>query len=300
VVSFRYHLVSLGAALLALAAGVVLGAGPLATKVNKVVTTQQPVNTAAAAATVATLKARAAAEDAYVSATAKSLVAGQLHKVRVVLVVAPGTPPAMVANTAAVLTEAGASVSGTVFLTTAWADPRQATVLDGITSQLAPANTAATSGVGATQAAAALAAALLTKKSSSLGQASDPATALLAGLATGGFLTKTGSPEKAASMAVLLAPATESNAEALLPLARALDAAGKGAVVAGATGSAASGGVVAAVRLNPAAKAQLSAVDSADVLPGRVATVLALAQRKAGGHGQYGSGPGADAPVPAG
>jgi Copper transport outer membrane protein, MctB len=39
-------------------------------------------------------------------------------------------------------------------------------------------------------------------------------------------------------------------------------------------------------------------VDSADLVTGRVALVLALAQQKAGGHGQYGSGAGADAPVP--
>jgi Copper transport outer membrane protein, MctB len=301
-VSFRYHLVSLGAALLALAAGVILGAGPLSTKVSKALTPTKPVNTAAAAAAVSSLKARAAADDAFVAATAKSLVVGQLHKTRVVLVVAPGTPPAMVSAVSALLGQAGATVTGAVLLKPAWSDPAQATVLDGITSQLAPASTAitttTTAGGGVDQASAALAAAVLTKQASALGQTSDPATALLAGLVTGGFLTKTGTPEKAASMAVFLAPANEKDPAALLPLMTALDAAGKGAVVAGATGSATAGGVLAVLRGDPAAKSHVSGVDSADLLTGRVALVLALAQRKAGGHGQYGTGPGADAPVP--
>ena len=78
----------------------------------------------------------------------------------------------------------------------------------------------------------------------------------------------------------------------------ALDHAGKGAVVAGVTGSAAPGGVVASLRGDAATRAAVSGVDSLDLPAGRVAVVLALAQQKAGGHGQYGSGPGADAPVP--
>ena len=63
-------------------------------------------------------------------------------------------------------------------------------------------------------------------------------------------------------------------------------------------GSAAAGGVIALLRGDATARAAVSSVDSLDVPAGRVAVVLALAQQKAGGHGQYGSGPGADAPVP--
>jgi Copper transport outer membrane protein, MctB len=300
-VSFRYHLVSVGAVLLALAAGVVLGAGPLATKVATALAPAKPADTATAAAAVSALKARAAAGDAFIAATTKSLVSGELHKTRVVLVLAPGTPASLVAAVTGMLVAAGATVTGSVSLTPAWSDPAQATVLDGIATQLAPASTASTgtgSNGGTAQAAAALSAALLTRQSSALGQTSDPATALLAGLTQGGFLTRTGQPDKAASLAVLLAPATVPNAAGLLPLMTALRAAGRGVVVAGATGSATAGGVLATLRGDSTAKAQVSGVDSADVVTGRIALVLALAQQKAGGHGQYGSGAGADAPVP--
>lgn len=300
-VSFRYHLVSVGAVLLALAAGVVLGAGPLSTRVSSALTATKPADPATSAATVTALKARAASGDAYIAATAKSLVAGQLHKTRVVLVLAPGTPAPLVAAVADMLVQAGATVTGSVQLTKAWSDPTQATVLDGITTQLAPASTA-TAGTGATagqsQAAAALAAALLTRQTSALGQTSDPATALLAGLTQGGFLTRTGAPDKAASLAVLLGPATVPDATAFLPLVTALRAAGRGVVVAGPSGSAAAGGLVAALRANSSARGLVSGVDTADAVTGRVALVLALVQQKGGGRGQYGSGPGADAPVP--
>jgi hypothetical protein len=300
-VSFRYHLVSVGAVLFALAAGVVLGAGPLSTRVSSALTPPAATSSAASTAAVTALKASVAGQDAYIASTAKALVTGQLRKTRVVLVVAPGTAPGLQAAVTAMLVEAGATVTGSVTLTPAWVDPNQATVLDGIAGQLAPANTAPTTAGGAAQAAAALAAALLTRQSSALGQTSDPATALLAGLVQGGFLTRSGSPDRAASLAVFLGPAggpAPTAAAGFVPLMAALEAAGKGAVVAGATGSARPGGLVAALRADAASRNQVSGVDSVDQVSGRVAVVLALAQQKAGGHGQYGSGPGADAPVP--
>jgi hypothetical protein len=297
-VSFRYHLVSLGALLLALAAGVVLGAGPLSAKVSNAL--DKPASTASgpSTATLTQLQARVSAGDAYVVATAKALVTGQLRKTRVVLVVAPGTPQPLVGGVTDLIAAAGGTVSGSVSLTKAWFDPLQATVLDGITSQLAPAGTADTSGAVGAQPAAALAAALLTRSSSAVGQATDTATALLSGLVQGGFLTQSGQPDQASSLAVLLTPATLDHPESLLALMNALDHAGKGAVVAGVTGSAAPGGVVALLRGDAVARAVVSGVDSLDLPTGRVAVVLALAQQKAGGHGEYGSGPGADAPVP--
>jgi len=297
-VSFRYHLVSVGAVLLALAAGVVLGAGPLSTKVSSALTPTPTTHPTASGPSLAALKASLAADDAYVAATSRTLIAGQLHRTRVVLVVAPGTPQSLTASVTRTLAQAGAVVTGSVALTPSWTDPTHATVLDGITTQLAPPSTATGTGNGAGQAAAALAAALLTRHSYALGQPSDTATALLAGLVQGGFVTRTGSPDQAASLAVFLAPATTSDPAALLPLMTALRVAGSGVVVVAPTGSAQPGAVLAAVRVDPATRVLVSTVDSGDQLTGRVALVLALAQQKAGGHGQYGFGPGADAPLP--
>jgi hypothetical protein len=127
------------------------------------------------------------------------------------------------------------------------------------------------------------------------------ATALLAGLTAGGFVTTSGTPASRAAAAVLLSPATVAAAAApsLLPLGPALaSASGGGMVLGGPTGSARPTGLVGMVRADAAARAVVSTADVADLTSGRVALVLALAQARTGKHGAYGAGPGADAPVP--
>lgn len=302
-VSFRYHVVSLAAVLLALAAGVILGAGPLAAQVNESLSPAK--DDATVTADAAGQKARIGYDDAWAAAAGPRLVSGALRKQQVVLVVAPATPVGVVKGVADQLVAAGATVTGQVQLTAAWVDPGQATVLTGITDQLAPATTKDETGTPAQRSAAALAAALVSRNAASVGQPSDSATALLSGLRQGGFLTWSGAagaaPPVLAASAVLVAPAVvpgRAGSAALVPVAGALDAAGAGAVVAGATGSAAAAGSVGAVRADAAVKARVSTVDVADIASGRVTVVLALGQQLAGGHGQYGAGPGADAPLP--
>jgi hypothetical protein len=302
VVTFRYHLVSLAAVLMALAAGVVLGAGPLA---NAVSTAVGPTPTASAQAgssaqTVALAQLQAAAryDDVVLAATANKVVRGTLAGNRVVLVVAAGASPDTVAATAALLQAAGATVTGQVLLTPAWTAADQATVLTGITDQLAPADTKVGDGTPAGNAAAALAAAVLATKAKDLGQTSDSATALLAGLQQGGFVTVKGTPGAAAGLAVLIGPTGPRSGAALVPIARALAAAGTGSVTAAPRGSASASGLVGAIRSDPATKAVVSTVDCVDLPAGRLATVLALARDHAGHHGQFGLGPAVDAPFP--
>jgi len=182
-----------------------------------------------------------------------------------------------------------------VQLTGQWTDPHQSTVLSGITDQLAPADTKPGDGTPAGSAAAALAAAVLSTKAADLGKASDSSTALLAGLAQGGFVTIKGNPAQAASMSVLVGAAGGAD---LLPLASALAAAGAGSVTAAPLGSAATGGLVWAVRTDAAARVAVSTVDCVDLAAGRLALVLALARERTGQHGQFGLGAGADAPLP--
>ena len=307
-VSLRYHLVSLGAALMALAAGVVLGAGPLSTTVNQALAAQKP-STASDAAALTTLRNQQAYDTKYAVATATTLVRGQLAQRHVVLIVAPGVPASLVAGVTSSLGQAGATVTGPVRLSAAWLDPAEQAVLAGITSQLAPATPPA----GATQAdeaAAALAASVVSTRTSA--RPADTATALLAGLVQGGFVTVTGQPAQAATMAVLLVPATGTAQGGLLPLARALSTTGAAAVIVGPRGSATSSGAIGAMRAAPGtgtggallggapAAGTVSSVDNVDLASGQVAMVLALKQQigPGGGHGQYGQGRGADAPLP--
>lgn len=297
-VSFRYHLVSLAAVLAALAAGVMLGAGPLADKVDTALG-DAPANQPTTS--VEQQRARIAYDDAFAAATEHALTAGTLADRRVVVVTLPGTPSAVVSAATASLTAAGAKISGQVHLTDAWTDPGQASVLSGIAERLAPPEAAAPAGASPYEVAAAdLAAAIVT--ADAVGKTSDTATALLTGLAEGGFVTTTGEPDARAGLAVVLGtdvPA-EGTIPALLPLAPALDDAA-GAVLAGPggpTGAAGEGGLVAAQRADEALSGTASTVDVVDLASGRVALVLALAQRADGGRGDYGAGPGADAAVP--
>jgi hypothetical protein len=314
-VSLRYHLVSLGAALMALAAGVVLGAGPLSTTVNHALADQtSTTNGGASSASVAALRAQAAFDDTYAAATAAALVAGRLRDRHVVLIVSPGVTPYVVRAVTATLSQAGATITGPVTLTAAWQAPTQQAVLAGITSQLSP--TAAPAGAPPADAtAAALASALVSPHG--VTRPADAATALLAGLVQGGFVVVTGQPAQAATMAVLLVPAGSTSGSSstsgiagasaqggLLPLARALATNSAAAVVAGPRGSAAGTGLLGVLRsatsTAAAARAVVSGIDNVDLVPGRVALVLALVQEASpnGGHGQYGQGPGADAPLP--
>ena len=69
-------------------------------------------------------------------------------------------------------------------------------------------------------------------------------------------------------------------------------------MTAGPRGSAASGGIVGAIRADAANRAAVTTVDCVDLAAGRLAIVLALARDRTGHHGQYGLGPGADSPLP--
>jgi hypothetical protein len=300
-VSLRYHVVSLAAVLLALAAGVILGAGPLAQAVGTAAGTNPTASgahTAADNSSLHQLQGAAAYDDAVTTAIAHKIVRGSLTGQRVVLVVLPGTPADMVTATAAMVRSAGGTASGQVLLTAAWTDPGHETVLAGITGQLAPPTTKTGDGTPASSAASALAASILTSKPAQIGQPSDPATALLAGLVQAGFLTENGDPGRAASMAVVLGPAAAQGGKAWVPLVEAVAAAASGSVVAAPQGSAAPQGLVGAIRGDQAARAAASTIDCADLSTGRIALILALARDHAGRHGQYGLGPGADAPLP--
>jgi hypothetical protein len=302
VVSLRYHLVSLAAVLMALAAGVVLGAGPLANAVSDTIgpsaSPSAQAGSSAQAAALSQLQAVAGYDDAAVTAVSARAVKGTLNGTLVVVVVAPGVSADLQTKTTLLLRSAGSVVTGVVHLTPAWTDPTQATVLAGIADQLAPADTKPGDGSQASTSASAFAAAVLATKGADIGRTSDAATALLAGLAQGGFVTQTGSPDRAAGLAVFLGPSSARNGAALAPLAAALAAAGTGAVTAAPRGSAASGGLVGTIRADATTRASVTTVDCVDLAAGRLATVLALARDRTGHHGQYGLGPGADAPLP--
>ena len=114
-INFRYHVVSIIGIFIALAVGVVLGAGPLQSRIQAGVSSSASTSTADPL-----LSARADAEAAGLKALASSTLTGSLSSAKVALVVLPGASDDDVTAIRSTLTDAGASVIGRVTLTDNW------------------------------------------------------------------------------------------------------------------------------------------------------------------------------------
>lgn len=114
-INFRYHVVSIIGIFIALAVGVVLGAGPLQSRIQAGVS-----SSATTAAADPVLSAQADAEAAGLKALASSTLTGSLSSAKVALVVLPGASDDDVTAIRSTLTDAGASVVGRVTLTDNW------------------------------------------------------------------------------------------------------------------------------------------------------------------------------------
>ncbi len=307
-ITFRYHIVSLTAVLLALAAGVVLGAGPLDGQLGTggVTSEEQQAEIDTLDTQVQSLQGRVSYDDAAAAALAPAVLPRKLKKLSVVVVVTPGVEPGQVTALTDAVRASGAAVTGVVDVLPAWLDPDQGTVLGSLAAQLVPADAELPSGGVYAKAGAALATALVTNAAVPPSQPDETSVALLTGFEEGGFIDTTGDPAVQAQLALVVSPspakdltpeAASATNDALLPLVAALDA-GQGSVLAGAEGSADPGGLVAALRESGPVRRTVSSVDVADVPSGIIASVLALAQQSAGVSGQYGIGPGADAAMP--
>lgn len=295
----RNLLLALVAAVLALALGLALGAGPVvgrsdAARVDR--TDRLTARVERLDARVTRLQARAGASDRLAAALAAPLTTGRLKGHSVVLVRTPGAAAADVRRTRAALLGAGAALTGTVTLTPAYLDPAKASSpLEDLALRLVPPGVTFTPGATSIERVDTVLARSTVSRSP--GDAPDQAAAeLVAGLHELGAVRRTGPPGQLAELAVVVTGRHERPAAkaALVPLLRALDAAGQGAVLVGP------GTVPDVVRwAREGDSGGASTVDSVDSAGGTVATVLALVEQLAGRQGAYGVGAGATAVVPA-
>jgi hypothetical protein len=302
VIDFRYHLVSIVSIFMALAVGIVLGAGPLKEDIGNRLTQQTTALRAEKTqlrADLDTARRGTSARDTYSSAVAPTIMKNQLSGKTVALVVAPGADGALVKDTTASLASAGAKVGSTVTLADAWADPAKRPFRNTLANELAgPVKDP--QGTSPDQlAATVLAKAILVGKGQPAAQLTTSARAALEGLKAGDLI-KVGPDQIVGSSSVvfLAGPVkgstqqdTDARLAAYVQLIRSLEAAGSGAVVAtlsNTTDPKLSGDVVAAVRKDSDVVKVVSTVDDADLPMGQTTIVLALAQEHAGGGGQYG------------
>lgn len=312
-IDFRYHLVSIIAVFMALAVGIVLGAGPL----------QGPIETSLQGQAtdliaekdqlrerISELQRSTNYGEDFAETLAPQLVANQLSGVDVVLVALPGADRELAEQLESMLELAEAQVHGSVRITDAYLDDTERAVLDRLVASLVPPGVDLP-GDGTTyeRAAVALAASVLTEDSTATGQAFQAGAVVLSGLEELELVEFEGEPWQRSSLALVVGPPGEEQTDdandpaapdetPLVELVGALDGASRGAVLASPTGSVSDGGVLALLRSTPEVADGASSVDVADSPGGQVATVLALVEQLRGESGHYGAGPDTDGPLP--
>ena len=309
-IDFRYHLVSLIAVFLAVALGIVIGTtqlnGPVLSNLEGQVSALQEDKRQLEDET-RQLQVTLDGAGAFDEAVGPTLVQDRLAGRSVALLVGSADVPTdVVEGVGALLGSAGATVTGTVRLTAGYSDPETAAALQtwatgpGLPPGMVPPETDDTGEV-----VGSLLADVLMIPVGGVPPDAAATSSVLAGLEELEVLSRDTTSVSPAEFAVFLTAGGYTEEEAavdrndtLLDLVSALDARGAGAVVAGDTASAAEGGLVAAVRADPAVTSAVSTVDDVDAPAGRITTVLALTAEARGESGEYGIGEDTQ-PVPA-
>ena len=290
-INFRYHVVSIIGIFIALAVGVVLGAGPLQHSIYSGMS-----SSSSQASSDPLLSAQADAEAAGLKALASSTLTGSLTGASVALVVLPGASDDDVAAMRSTLTDAGASVVGRVTLTDNWQSTSMSQYRTTLATTLAShlesgaAKTASADGVvgfsmvqvlTSTGAETDLLRQILTDKSTPLMTIDeDPAgkaTTLVAVGARAQTVTSTEAPVAASS-------------DAWIGLAQAVGST-SGVVVGDASSREA---MISQIR---ASGTVVTTVDSVGTTLASVDTALALSQKGSGARA-YGVGSGAQSVIP--
>lgn len=305
-INFRFHLVSITAIFLALAAGIAIGAAVvdqgsvnlLRDQIDEVEARRQETN-----ARNDELKLQLDEWQRYADQAGSRLFNGSLAEgeggIPVVLVAIDGVDRAQVGAVAEAMTTAGAAFQGTLYLGPKWALPD-----DEAADQLAEAL-----GIGADLSNETIRRASIARLGRALmgGDAAD----LLVSLQQRGFVEHL-APELGPSLPAVPTPdavvvfitgpgAKLSKERFVVPLVDAMADAERPFVVA-QPGAPQAGtdraSAVAAVRTTPELAARVTTVDSIHEYRGRVAAVLAVASTRAGAVGHYGLGAGAERIVP--
>jgi hypothetical protein len=315
-IDFRYHLVSLVSVFLALAVGIVLGAGPLKESIGD--TLNEQVNLLRnekdnLRAQTLTQQSSLEHRDDFIKELTPSLVSGQLAGRSVSIITLPGVDNDLVNPLVESITQAGGSVTSRLSLGGAWVDPDResdrAKVLTDLAAQL-PAGTLPTTGDTDARLSRLLAGALVTTSSTGLGRTTEAGTAVLDALGSVDLIAVKGKVSGLAGSALVLAPGNpEASSKQATPtgqaqteyidLAEQLHTVGGGAVVTGPASSATGDGLLAAIRGDSTAKNQISTVDTGATPMGVLTAVLALREQLSGSVGAYGYGSGVKAAFPA-
>ena len=296
-ITLRHHVLTIVAVFLALAAGIVLGGGPLSDVGATVATAGKDEDAAPASDSP-----QADYNEAFLSAVGPSMIGGRLADRSVAVVTVPGADERIVTALADGIAAAGGTVSARYSLTEDLVDPAQKSLVDTLGSQLL---TQQAKGAVAPEASTydrigQLLGLAVASKAAEGEDVNGKARGIVDAIRGAGLLTK---PEKVSqrSPLVLLVLGTDADDEGsdaiLAGLAEGLAAQATGVVVAGTTADGASG-QLGRLRADPAAAA-VASVDGTDTTAGRVATIVTL-QRSLGSEGGSFGASGSDGPLPLG
>jgi Mrp family chromosome partitioning ATPase len=316
VIDFRYHLVSLVSVFLALAVGIVLGAGPLKDTIGDTLTTQVEAlrqDRDALRSQLNTSQAGVDHREEVLTEVTPTLLAGRLRGHSVVVVRLPGVDDTDAEPLVRAVRAAGGRVTGQVEVQSRWVDADQQPVRAEAAAQLRsslPAGTAAQDADA--QLAALLARAVVARDAGGSASLDATSTAVLAGLRERRLVALDSDLAARADEALVLVPPvveatagqptptpTPEGTASYLGMIDALDRGSEGSVVLGPASSAARGGVIAEVRDDDAVSARTSTVDTGETQMGVLTCVLALRGQLGGSAGSFGFGEGASDPVPA-
>lgn len=308
-ITFRYHLVSLVAVLLALTVGIVVGTTAMNGPVLSGLRTQVDDLTGQRAAqqqSIRDLQQRVARANEFAATVGPKVVADRLKNRTVVLLSTPGVAVEERDAVQKILQTAGAKITGRLQLMPGYADPRRGEELKSYaTSDSLPAGFQLPESDDAGVLGAALVSYLLVGQDAGATRPQpNDVTQVLAGLASLQMVRLDTKDVTPADFAVLLTAGqfagdgAADRLRAVTDLANALDRGGKGAVVAGDLASAGKAGALGAIRADQSLAASVSTVDSVDTAAGQIACVFAVGEQAGGKAGQYGMATNADAAFP--
>ncbi|HLS73441.1 MAG TPA: copper transporter, partial [Actinomycetaceae bacterium] len=314
-IDFRYHLVSLIAVFLALALGIVLGAGPLNQPLGDQLTGQVEElreDRDRLRTDLEVSRMEVEYRDTFIDEIAPAALGSRLEGRAVALIALPGAVADDVDDIGRRLEQAGAVVTGQVQVTEAWTDPNTATFRSSFSGQILsyldpmPDDGADPGVILGTALAQAL------TRGDAEGVPLDDAQTLLELFvsADSPLVEVVEEPEQAANATVLIGPRTEEITEETEPepeeveereqrlatelaLARGAAATAEGSVVAGS--AATERDLISLIRESGA---EVTTVDSVTEVTGRMSVPMALAANISGTVEHYGVGAEADAVVP--
>lgn len=309
-IDFRYHLVSIVSIFLALAVGIVLGAGPLQSGIGNTLGDQVVALRSEKDDLRKKLDAsdkQVAAGEEYATAVRSLVTKGRLEGRTVALIALPDAEGDLLTTTQETLVASGAKVTETLTLNADWFDGARV-------DERSKAAQAAATALGLSSAASGdellrqVLARLTVSKDP--GAASASRSAALKVLTDAGLVDASGPDPVPAALAVVVSAdfsgteaAVTARAGSVRALALALDAGSDATVVAGgapvqAAGQPRTSDAVRAVRESNQTNDQISTIDHASDGMGPSVVVLAIVAQLGGDVGHYGTAEGATAVAP--